>query len=506
MISSPPNLRVSLALRAWTRIAIAGLGEYITGRGLSVGMRAFLALVVSGTVSASRGALAAGNPSLVSHVDVAGVDVTDAEVQHGSGAWARTTWDSLERTTLAPGSYDVRVRFRVEAAGGAVAIPACADRQSVSIDGRKVAEGPATMASPLAGGSHEVILAFRVGRYERRIACGEAPRVGQGIRTIEGLGLLRFDSPYASRGGGEAVVYVPPGHDLRRPGAVLVGTHPWNGSIWTYAAYAELIGSAKARDLLLLMPSGLGNSLYTADAEDEVLRALDALSSVAAVDARSVSIWGASMGGAGATTIGFHHPDRFATVTSFFGDSRYDLSTYARAILRDEASAHRVNALDVADNARHVPVWLIHGQEDHTSPIAQSRELAAALRQRGFHVRFDSVPAAGHEGALVARFLSELVALATNAHIPDDIARVTYRSVRPSDVGAYGVRIERSQASDDAFIDVELEPDGVHVRRAQGVRRVWLLPGALHTDPTHLPPIVVDEAAPTLDAAWRAAP
>lgn len=465
-----------------------------------------MALVVAGTVSTTRGAFAAGGPSLAPHVEVEGVDVTDAELRHGSSPWARTTWDALERTTLTPGRYDVRLRFRVEAAGGAIAVPACADRQSVSIDGRKAAEGPATLASPLAGGSHEVVLAFRVGRYERRVACGQFPRVGRAIRTIEGLGLLRFDSPYASRGGGEAVVYVPPGHDFHRPGPVLVGAHPWNGSIWTYAAYAELIDDAKARDLLLLMPSGLGNSLYTADAEDEVLRALDALSSVAAVDARSVSIWGASMGGAGATTIGFHHPDRFASVTSFFGDSRYDLSTYVRAILHDEAGAHRVNALDVADNARHVPVWLIHGQEDRTSPIAQSQELAAALRQRGFLVRFDAVPAAGHEGALVARFLPELVALASTARIPDGVARVTYRSVRPSDVGAYGVRIERSQAADDAFIDVELEPDGVHVRRAQGVRRLWLLPGALGSDPAHLPPIVLDDAGPALDAAWRAAP
>jgi len=329
--------------------------------------------------------------------------------------------------------------------------------------------------------------------------------VGRAIRTIDGLGLLRFDSPYASRGGGEAVVYVPPGHDMQRPRGVLLGAHPWNGSIWTYAAYAELIREARAHDLLLLMPSGLGNSLYTADAEAEVLRALDALSSVAAVDGHAVSIWGASMGGAGATTIGFHHPDRFASVTSFFGDSRYDLSTYVRAILHDEQSAHRVNALDVVDNARHLAVWLVHGQDDRTSPIAQSQELADALRQRHFKVTFDAVPGAGHDGALVARFLPELVALAGSARVPDRIARVTYRSVRSSDLGAYGVRFERLDRAGDALVDVEREPDGVHIRSAQGVRRLSLVPGALSTDPAQLPPIIVD-ARPPVEATWSPPP
>jgi enterochelin esterase-like enzyme len=431
--------------------------------------------------------------------------VTDAELRHGAANWKKTTWDALGQSALLPGPYDVRIRFLVDGAGGAIALPACADRRSVSLDGRKVAEGPAPMTSPVASGWHEVVLAFVVGRYERRVACGERPRVGRAIRTIEGLGLLRFDSPYASRGGGEAVVYVPPGHDPQRPARVLLGTHPWNGSIWTYAAYAELIAEARARDVLLLMPSGLGNSLYTADAEAEVLRALDALSSVVAVDGRATSIWGASMGGAGATTIGFHHPDRFASVTSFFGDSRYDLSTYVRAILHDEPSAHRVNSLDVVDNARNVPVWLVHGQDDRTSPISQSQELADALRQRGFNVRFDVVPAAGHDGALVARFLPELVALAGSARIPDRIARVTYRSVRSSDLGAYGVRLERLDGPGDALVDVERKPDGVHIRSAQGVRRLSLVPGALGTDPAQLPPIIVD-AAPPVDAAWSSPP
>ena len=69
------------------------------------------------------------------------------------------------------------------------------------------------------------------------------------------------------------------------------------------------------------------------------MRAISALRSRVAINPARVSIAGASMGGAGATTIGFHRPDRFASITSFFGDSRYDLATYVRPILHDAAGA-----------------------------------------------------------------------------------------------------------------------------------------------------------------------
>jgi dienelactone hydrolase len=458
-----------------------------------------LVLAAGVTVVTARCARAA---ELEPHEDVRGLDLADVEVRSAGARWTKVSWDSLSTTRIAPGRYEVRARFGADGSDQAVALPACADRRAVVLDGRTVAQGPAPLVLRVGAGAHSVVLAFSVGAYERRIACGERPRVGAVARTVDGLGLLRFESLFAAKGGGKAVVYVPPGHDPHRPGPVLVGAHPYNGSIWTYAAYAELLREARSRDVVLLMPSGLGNSLYTADAEDEVVRAIDALASVTAVDPRAVSLWGASMGGAGATTIGFHRPDRFASVTSFFGDSKYDLSTYVHAVLPDEASAHRVNALDVVDNARHLPVWLIHGRADRTSLIAQSKQLFDALRAHGFAVRFDAIPGVGHEGSLVAHFIPDLVALAATARVPEAVERVTYRSVRSSDLGAYGVHIERSTALGDAFVDVEREPDGIHVRRAEGVRDLWMTPGSLGTDPARPPPIVVDESESLSGATW----
>jgi pimeloyl-ACP methyl ester carboxylesterase len=419
---------------------------------------------------------ASGEARLVAHPEVTGADTVAAEVRRQGGAWAPVAWDDMAHTTLEPGRYEVREHAATGEHGDAIEIPQCAGRGAVRVDSRIVGDGPGPIVVPVEPGPHEVVIEVEVSRYERRIACGQRVRAGRVKQTTDGLGTLEFDSPHAGRGGGRAVVYVPPEFDLHQIHKVLVGLHPWNGSIWTYAAYAELLGEARAHGVVLLMPGGLGNSLYTADAEDEVLRAIRALVTVIGttgggdpLQTLDISLWGASMGGAGATTIGFHHPDRFATVTSFFGDSSYDMSTYVRSILVTQRGAHLVNALDVVDNARNLPVWLIHGEDDATSPIRQSEMLADAMRQRGYPVRFDRIAGIGHSGALVARFLPELVRLAATAQTERDPARVTYRSVRPSDVCAYGVHFVRNSEGRDAFFDIESRGNPPRVFRAEGV-------------------------------------
>jgi pimeloyl-ACP methyl ester carboxylesterase len=416
------------------------------------------------------------------HVEVRGSAIAQAEVRGDDGAWTGVRWTDLDATAREPGEVRVRVRVEGGTDGADVQVPPCAGRKGVTLDGQAVAAPPGPVVVHASPGGHDLSLTIRVSPYERRVACGQPVRVGKADRTIEGLGVMTFASPHGASGGGKAVVFVPPGHDPGRPGVVLVGLHPWNGTMWTYASYAQLLGEAAARDVVLLMPSGLGNSLYTADAEDEAMRALEALASVVAVDPRRVSVWGASMGGAGATTVGLHHPDRFATITSYFGDSAYDLTTYVKGLLHDEAGAHAVNALDVVDNARWVPVWLVHGEADRTSPIRQSERLADALAARSFAVRFDRVPGMGHQGALVARFLTAVVDRAVTTLVPAAPPHVTYRSVRPGDTGAYGVHLTRASDTGDAFVDVERRQDGVHVLRADGVRALTLDPGALGTD------------------------
>ena len=428
-----------------------------------------------------------------STVEGGSLDVMDLEAR--GRATESIAFTELGRL-LTPGSYTLRLGVT----GDDVLVPHCNGRGAITVDGvvrDRGSKGPLLLH--LGDGVHDLSIEVVVSPYEKRIACGERVRVGTAKPAgIEGLTTLTFASPHTGPSAGKAVMFVPRGHDPKTPGALLVGVHPWNGSPWTYAAYRELLEEAQAKDVVLLMPSGLGNSLYTADAEDEVLRAIEIARGTVPIDPQRISIWGASMGGQGATTIGLHHPDRFAFITSYFGDARFDRTGYVRSILTTDDAAHRINPLDVIDNARNVPVFLVHGEEDKTSAIRESILLDDALKQRHFQVEFERVPGMGHEGPLVVKYIRRVVDRAADARAPMFPARVSFRSVRPSDVEAYGVRIVRS-GSGDGFVDIEKRDDGVHVLAAEGISQIILKPGALGA-----PAGAKIIAAPGVTARWGA--
>ena len=430
------------------------------------------------------------------HAHVRGTDVASVEV-----AGKRVEWQALSRTKLDPGPVTLHAAFDGSAAG--VEVPHCGRRGAVTIDGTRYAPAPGPFVVRLLPRKepHVVDVELTISEYERRVTCGEPIHTGVLSESRDGLQLLTFPSPESARGGGHAVLYVPPGHDTTKPAALLVGVHPWNGDEWTYAAYDELLSAARASDVLLLMPNGLGNSLYARAPEQEVMRALDVAERTVAVDPQRVSIWGASMGGQGATTIGLHHPDRFAFITSYFGDARFDLGTYVRSILHTPAEAHTVNPIDVIDNARNVPVWLIHGDADRTSNVRESDELASALRQRGYSFGYDRVPGRGHEGLLVVEHVADVVARAARERAPLHPSRVTFRSVRPEDDRAYGIRVVRVTPDRDAFVDLELSSGRVLVHAAEGVRAVVLSPGALGAPRDA--PVSWDKRAPGVEVRWE---
>ena len=446
-------------------------------------------------------------PLDLQHETVTGAEIALVSVSRAGGGAMVEPWVALSTEPRLPVNYTLS--FRVNAGSSALEIPPCAGRGVVTVD--------AATANPPKGPwvvdldsrvQHEVAIRLRVSSYEKAIRCAYAPRAG--TRTTRATGLVRvaFASPSARAGGGHAVLFIPTRVDPNVSAPLLVGLHPWNSDEWTYANYTELLNEAELRGVVLLMPNGLGNSLYVAAAENEVMRALDETVRTLAIDPARVSIWGASMGGQGATTVGFHRPDRFASVTSFFGDARFDVASYVKNILPTEEAAHEVNPLDVADNARHQDVLLVHGEDDRTSPIKESIDLDAGLRKLGYHVTFVRHPHMGHEAPMIMLHVRDIVRRAETAKIPANPARVTYRSVRASDVSAYGVTIERAHAG-DAFVDLERTSDAViHVHAADNVKRIQLAPNALSTPtstptptssstptPTPNPPIVYDAGA-----------
>jgi len=159
------------------------------------------------------------------------------------------------------------------------------------------------------------------------------------------------------------------------------------------------------------------------------------------------------------------------------------------------------------DNARNLPVWLVHGEDDHVSPIAQSAVLDRAMRAMHFTVTFDRVPGAGHEGRVVSQFAKRIVDDAVAARRVSAPSRVSYWSVRPGDGGAYGIRLTRQHATGDAFFDLAREGETVHLVRAENVRELHLPRGAFGLAPTATPAVVRDDASSGgVDVTWDAAP
>jgi hypothetical protein len=124
-----------------------------------------------------------------------------------------------------------------------------------------------------------------------------------------------------------------------------------------------------------------------------------------------------------------------------------------------------------------LPIFLVHGESDATCPIRQSVMLYDAMKAAGFNVSFERVPAMGHEGPLVVKYIRRVVDTAATAIAPLHPTRVSFRSVRPTDVSAYGVTI--TKMGSESFVDLEKRAAGIYVLAAQGVSAIALAPGAL---------------------------
>ncbi|MBH23945.1 MAG: hypothetical protein CMH57_05695 [Myxococcales bacterium] len=240
----------------------------------------------------------------------------------------------------------------------------------------------------------------------------------------------------------QLAVYVPRCADLSRPLPLLVALPGWNGNPHVFGA-SRLLEEAERRDLLVLVPDPRGNVLYTDKSERGVLEAVAVVSRDFSVDPDRVGLTGTSMGGAGALQIGYHYPDRFAAVSSFYGDSTYELTTYAGKILKQQSVADRYSVLRFAANARNLPVLLIHAEDDPVTPVRQSRALFEASQRLGFdHHALHTPPEGGHTLKLVDDFAAEVVAFHASARRARRPERVSFRANARAYPGSHWLEVE----------------------------------------------------------------
>jgi poly(3-hydroxybutyrate) depolymerase/kynurenine formamidase len=180
------------------------------------------------------------------------------------------------------------------------------------------------------------------------------------IVALHGLGrpydwMMGYDGflDFAERGG---YVVVSP-----------LGYHPrgWYGS----RGHGIPGGAAREGERL---PENLGEL-----SERDVMNVLGIARERFNVDEDRIYLWGHSMGGAGAYHLAARHPDVWAGV-----------AVAAPAPLRER--------IDDIASFRHIPVLVLHGDEDETVPVELSRTWVARMRELGMEHVYAEIPGGDH--------------------------------------------------------------------------------------------------------------
>ncbi len=110
------------------------------------------------------------------------------------------------------------------------------------------------------------------------------------------------------------------------------------------------------------------------DYEASVLAHLDGCTADAGLEPGSTVITGLSQGGHGTLHIAANNPERFRAAAPVCGFADFDFRNPTR---QREAVAR------IADELWQMPMRLYHGEADSVVPVSQSREIHAALREKG---------------------------------------------------------------------------------------------------------------------------
>ncbi|MBL8716226.1 MAG: prolyl oligopeptidase family serine peptidase [Myxococcales bacterium] len=410
-----------------------------------------------------------------------GPDVVDpCPGGHDAPAWSASAIVA-DRTPLeAKVVSDTLTRARVEIA---FALPAArtaaldlgrrAGDTKATLDGKPL--GAAKDGAPLfvpevalGAGQHRIVLDVNYGKHIGKLrAAGELALGTAGVRR---RGLL--SRTFVSEDGTTQtlVAFLPRCLDLQKPHPLVVTLPGWSNGPWTFGT-SRLLDEAERRGFVVLTPETRGNVLYTGQAERGVLEAIEVLAKDVAVDRDAIHLTGVSMGGAGALQLGYHFPDRFASIVAFYGDSRYDRASYVGKILRTQAEADRYSVLLFPENVRSLPVVLVHAVDDAVSPFMESKQLFEASKKLGLGVELVAPPKGGHTLETFEAHVPEAVASFARRRVARP-SRVTFRTSSADYARAYWLEVVLAKEGVFGVVDVSLVDGKVRVDRAEGVREL----------------------------------
>jgi poly(3-hydroxybutyrate) depolymerase len=235
-------------------------------------------------------------------------------------------------------------------------------------------------------------------------------------------------------------LYVPASYDPARAYPLVLCLH---GAGFGGDAYLARWQPRLKEDYLLACPTIDGGAWWTREAEGLVLAVLGEVSRTYHIDPERVFLTGMSNGGTGTFLIGTNHPDRFAALIPM-------ASAFPRALY------------PLLDNAKALPLYIIHGSRDQVMPVQYSRDLSTYLEREGFQVVYrehdKEHPVAG--GHFFPRDeLPSLVEWLTTQHRAPTPRRITAVRDRDHTDRVYWVRVDKTTSDVASFWTSERDPE-----------------------------------------------
>ncbi|HWC78152.1 MAG TPA: prolyl oligopeptidase family serine peptidase [Blastocatellia bacterium] len=162
-------------------------------------------------------------------------------------------------------------------------------------------------------------------------------------------------------------------------------------------------GEAERRGIILAAVNGGGRvSSYSGPAEEDVFQVVAAVMRDYKIDPARIFLTGHSNGAMGTWSVAAAKPDLFAAIAPVSG-GKLPQKDAARTMLA---------------KLKGVPALVIHGTKDSISPVANSREFAAAAQKAGVKTEFVELEEADHIGAVAASFPAVMQFFTRNGKAP----------------------------------------------------------------------------------------
>ncbi len=179
-------------------------------------------------------------------------------------------------------------------------------------------------------------------------------------------------------------VYVPKAY-AGKPLPLVVALHGMGGD---ETSMMEGYGKALPREaerlgFFLVTPKGREPaSMYRGSAEKDVLDVLAEVERTYQIDPKRIYLMGHSMGAYGTWSISMAFPNRFAALGPISGGG-------------STAGMEKI---------KHIPQFVVHGDNDKTVPVSQSRVMVEAGKKVGAKIEYVEVPGGSHVDIAVPNF------------------------------------------------------------------------------------------------------